>query len=310
MPQRGSPSQPSPNFTGVVGKRRLLEALCAQLLVAHDRAIAKSLSRHGELETFSAKQIVLTQGDSDNDVLFILHGEVLVFVNGRQVAVRTAGSHVGEISLVDPTTTRSATVVAGAPTVVLRVAEHKFSRVAGKYPDLWRRVAIELGNRLKERNRALRQPHTEPMLFIGSSKEGEQVVEAIHENVKRKTVPRPWTKGVFQVSSTAIESLVALAKQTDFAVLVLTPDDVTVSRGKKKPSPRDNVVFELGLLIGALGRERVFILKPRNVDVRIPTDLFGVTWLDYRRNGPGTLRKKLTPACRTMLSRIKDLGPR
>jgi predicted nucleotide-binding protein len=46
----------------------------------------------------------------------------------------------------------------------------------------------------------------------------------------------------------------------DFAILVLTPDDLTQSRGKQQPSPRDNVVFELGLFIGALGRDRVFMV--------------------------------------------------
>ena len=74
--------------------------------------------------------------------------------------------------------------------------------------------------------------------------------------------------------------------------------------------PRDNVIFELGLLMGALGRERVFILKPRNVDIRIPSDLLGVTWLDYKRGGPGTMTEKLRPTCKHILARIKVLGPK
>jgi CRP/FNR family transcriptional regulator, cyclic AMP receptor protein len=83
-----------------------------------------------------------------------------------------------------------------------------------------------------------------------------------------------------------------------------------VSRGKKKSSPRDNVIFELGLLMGALGRDRVFILKPKGVDVRIPTDLLGVNWLEYRQGGPGTLRNKLGGPCASILRRIGGTGPK
>jgi predicted nucleotide-binding protein len=133
----------------------------------------------------------------------------------------------------------------------------------------------------------------------------------VHEIAKRwDVVPKPWTDGVFEASSTTIESLMALTQEADFALLVLTADDVTTSRGKRKPSPRDNVVFELGLLMGALGRGRVFTLKPTNVDIRIPTDLLGVTWLEYRRGGPGGLRTKLAAPCGKIKKRISTIGPK
>ena len=57
----------------------------------------------------------------------------------------------------------------------------------------------------------------------------------------------------------------------------------------------------------ALGRERVFILKPMNVDIRIPSDLLGVTWLEYRRGGPGTMAEKLRPTCQRIRDRITEL---
>ncbi len=121
-------------------------------------------------------------------------------------------------------------------------------------------------------------------------------------------MPKAWTEGVFQASSTAIESLVKAAKEADFAALVLTADDITVSRHKSKPSPRDNVIFELGLFIGALGRERVFILKPRGVDVRIPSDLLGVVWLEYLKAGPKN--KRLRSTYQKMWDAVRSIGPR
>jgi CRP/FNR family transcriptional regulator, cyclic AMP receptor protein len=289
----------------------LLEALRSQVLVSHDAELAQALADAGELEEFQKGETLIKQGDPDNDILFIVHGEVSILANERVVATRAAGTHVGEMALVDHLARRGATVKATDLTTVLRVAEHKFTSIANKRPELWRRVAIEIAKRLRERNRAVTPPREEPVLFIGSSSEGIKIVDAVHATAKRwKVVRKPWTDGVFEASSTTIESLMALTKEADFALLILTADDVTNSRGKRKPSPRDNVIFELGLLMGALGRERVFILKPKQLDIRIPTDLLGVTWLDYRRGGPGRLRSKLSAACTSILKRINTLGPR
>ncbi len=232
-----------------------------------------------------------------------------MLVNRREVALRNAGTHVGEMALVDPLAKRSATVVAREHTIALRVPEYRFSMIAAKYPDLWRRVAVEIAKRLRERSRFLPEPHNEPVLFIGSSTEGQAITNEIYRRFSEKpVVPKAWTEGVFQASSTAIESLVKAAKEADFAALVLTADDITVSRHKSKPSPRDNVIFELGLFIGALGRERVFILKPRGVDVRIPSDLLGVVWLEYLKAGPKN--KRLRSTYQKMWDAVRSIGPR
>ena len=42
-------------------------------------------------------------------------------------------------------------------------------------------------------------------------------------------------------------------------------------------APRDNVVFELGMFIGALGHARTFLVQPLDAEVKIPTDLMGFT---------------------------------
>ena len=268
-----------------------------------------ALVRNGELVHLDDRQVLVRQQDPNNDIFLILHGTIAIDINGRRIAVRDAGAHVGELALVDPLAVRSATLVALGPTVLFRIPEHKFSRVAASHSDLWRRLAVEIANRLRERNRFLLPPHSQPMLFIGSSAEGRTVVDAMGAVMRRwKLVPRPWTDGVFEASRTAIESLVGLSSDADFAALVLTADDARVARGKKGRVPRDNVVFELGLFMGALGRERVFILKPMNVDIQIPSDLLGVTWLEYRKDGRGTMVEKLRPTCQRLRDRIRQLG--
>ena len=44
--------------------------------------------------------------------------------------------------------------------------------------------------------------------------------------------------------------MVEAASKLDFAVLILTPDDLTEPKGLTMNSPRDTVLFELGLFMG------------------------------------------------------------
>ena len=128
----------------------------------------------------------------------IITGEVSVRVNRRVLAVRSAGTHVGEMALVDPLATRSATIAAVENTVALRVPEYRFTEIAATYPDLWRRIAVEIAKRLRERSKFLPEPHNEPVLFIGSSTEGQAITNEIYRRLAKKpVVPKPWTDGVF-----------------------------------------------------------------------------------------------------------------
>jgi len=55
-------------------------------------------------------------------------------------------------------------------------------------------------------------------------------------------------EGVFALGQTLVESLTKALSLFDFAVVVLTPDDLVQSRSTEVFGPRDNVIVELGLL--------------------------------------------------------------
>ncbi len=193
----------------------------SQPLVGYDEPLARALAKSGVLRFFEDGEFLTQQGDSDNSIWLLVHGEASVIVNGRAVATRRAGTHVGELALVDHSATRSASVHAVGPTVALNVPEHRFSRLADQSPTLWRRIAAEVAKRLRERNRFLPAPRSQPVMFIGSSSEGLAVAEVLYKTLgRRRVVPKLWTEGVFQASGTTIESLVSLAGNVDFATLV------------------------------------------------------------------------------------------
>ncbi len=81
---------------------------------------------------------------------------------------------------------------------------------------------------------------------------------------------------------TIIEKFEQHAHASSFAVVLLTPDDVgALAGGEKnlKPRARQNVIFELGYFIGALGRKHVCALTKG--DVEIPTDFAGVVYITF-----------------------------
>lgn len=149
-----------------------------------------------------------------------------------------------------------------------------------------------------------------PTLFIGSSNEGRQVAEAIHDRLQYDAEITPWTAAI-KLSTATLESLIDELDRFDFSILVLTGDDLTESRGALLKSPRDNVVFELGLFMGRLNRTRTFIVQDSSSPLKIPSDLLDVTVALYdgaRRDK--NLRAAVDPACALIREQIERLGVR
>ncbi len=263
--------------------RRLLTGLIQrQHLVGGNEVVAQSFAAQCQLLSVPANSALIRQGDADNDLYFILSGRVRVLVNEREVASRGPGQHVGEMALVDPASERTAAVVAVEPSVMARVSEPTFVQIANSNPYLWRNIAVELVKRLDERRKFHRLPNPHPLLFIGSSTEGHSVAAALSEAIPTDaTSVTLWSQGVFGASHFPIEDLSLLLHKADFAALLISADDTVVSRGREYQAPRDNIVFELGLCMGALSRQRTFLVVPRDLDIKIPTDLLGINTLRY-----------------------------
>lgn len=136
-----------------------------------------------------------------------------------------------------------------------------------------------------------------PRVFIGSSAEGLPVAKALQVGLDHSAEVTIWSQGVFGLSRGTLEDLVRASQTFDYAVLALTPDDLLHKRTTVGNSPRDNVIFELGLFMGALGRERTFIVYSRDAKPELPSDLAGVTAATYGQRLDGNLQAAVGAAC-------------
>ncbi|MDQ5825408.1 MAG: nucleotide-binding protein [Chloroflexota bacterium] len=148
-----------------------------------------------------------------------------------------------------------------------------------------------------------------PALFVGSSTEGLRIAQAITFQLQHDAEITIWNENHFGLGSTVVETLVNSLQRFDFAILVLTPDDLIISRHMPGLTPRDNVMFELGLFMGYLGRERTFIVYDKDMKPKIPSDLAGITAATYDGNrSDGNLIAAVSPACTMIRETIKALG--
>ena len=122
-----------------------------------------------------------------------------------------------------------------------------------------------------------------PRIFLGSSAQQEKLLQALTRGLADIADVDAWTT-VFNPGVSALNRLVELTREVDFAAFVFAQDDWTTKGASPEAasgqaSPRDNVVFEAGLFGGALGIRRTFILHAN--DAKLPTDLLGLTTIRY-----------------------------
>jgi predicted nucleotide-binding protein len=150
----------------------------------------------------------------------------------------------------------------------------------------------------------------EPSVFIGSSSEGKLIAEKLQEALDEYCESVVWDQGIFFPSSNTLESLVAASQEFDFAILVLTPDDLVLKKGDIKNASRGNVIFELGLFIGSLGQTRTFIVHQRDDIIDIPTDLTRITRLTFKRRNDKNIRAAINHIAVKIRDVLKTKGKR
>ena len=192
-----------------------------------------------------------------------------------------------------------------------KVPEPAFRAACDTHPGAFKALAQLVANRLRQRSAFVQPPNPQPVMFIGSSVEAITVANELQAGFKHdKFSTFIWKDGIFGAGGIAFDSLAQFAGRADFAAFVISPDDTVLSRDKEQLAPRDNVIFELGLFMGVLDRPRVFLVKEQSSDVKIPSDLLGITQVTYVLKPGDDLTAALGPACNDIRKVITRDGVR
>lgn len=139
-------------------------------------------------------------------------------------------------------------------------------------------------------------------IFIGSSSEGLKYVDTIKNYLEPAGDCVLWTTS-FRQNRSALDSLVKKTKLTDFAVLIATCDDLTLKRDEVIGTPRDNIVFEFGLFVGATGIDRAFLLAEEEAE--LPSDLEGIVIARFSKDD--TKYNSIEKVCLNLVNEIREV---
>lgn len=152
-----------------------------------------------------------------------------------------------------------------------------------------------------------------PMVFVLSSTESGQIRDVLVDCLTSVAEVIPWNREeLWQPGEFIADRLLEFPYGYDFAIAIFGADDKTLSRGLKAYQPRDNVIFETGMFMSHLGRDRTFIVLPKTPPVKVLTDLSGLITLNYpaEPDSLGGWKDALKPLCQRIVNHIQTKGPR
>lgn len=148
-------------------------------------------------------------------------------------------------------------------------------------------------------------------VFIGSSSEHLDYAESVQLNIEKihDIEVVCWNQGIFTPGNYPLEDLLDNLGKMSFGIFVLAPDDFIKIRENDYYTVRDNVLFEMGMFYGALGRKRTFFIVPKNTadTFRIPSDLDGINYARYIWESTGeNFDQRVGSACTQIKRKIKE----
>lgn len=147
-----TPPQSFDNFQGPEAEERVRTTLSQNTAVGGVESIADELIAEGKIVNFLKGDEIITQGEQDDDVFFLLAGETDIIAAGRKIAVRSAPNQVGEMAVIEPGTPRSATVKARSKTLTALVVPGAiFRRIWSNNSKFMERLQIEMLTRHRDR---------------------------------------------------------------------------------------------------------------------------------------------------------------
>jgi predicted nucleotide-binding protein len=128
-----------------------------------------------------------------------------------------------------------------------------------------------------------------PKIFIGSSSSGYEVAEEVKKYLSGVADAYLWKdSGVWEVNRSTFDNLLRMSNYFDFGVFVATSDDLTMTNDKLVIEPRDNVILEMALFLGAIGKDKSFLLVEEGI--KLPSDFNGIYMPRFKRGDLNSIR--------------------
>jgi len=124
-------------------------------------------------------------------------------------------------------------------------------------------------------------------VFVASSLEAKQEDQFVRGVLENNNINAITWKDIFHTGEFGLESLLNITEQVHGAIVISTCDDKIWYRGTENMVPRDNILFEMGLFIKALGVKQVALVFCRNEKgetPKIPTDIHGLNVIFLEKN--------------------------
>jgi hypothetical protein len=140
-----------------------------------------------------------------------------------------------------------------------------------------------------------------PKIFIGSSTAGIPIAEKVKANLLTIGDCFIWSEpNVWEPNRSTFENLLRMVSYFDFGVFIATADDLTLTNDKIVIEPRDNVILEMALFCGAMGRDKSFLLVEDGI--KLPTDFNGIYMPRFKKLEDNTIKN----ACDEYSSKIEE----
>lgn len=289
-----------------------IDAMMRQRLSLGSEELAAAFAEKGTRRELAAGETLIEQDTWDDDLHFILAGSFDVFVKGQHKQTRGAGEAVGELSALNAARPRTATLKACCPSLVLTVSKKDVEEIAGHDSRFWKTTADIVAEQLDHRNEELGAANEHPKVFVISSSAALPVAKLVRANLDEDEgiAVYLWDRGTFGVSDYPMSSLVDAIERVDFTISIVRADDVLITREEQHHVARDNVLLEFGISVGRLGLDRSIALVDAGANVKLPSDLTGLTTLRYQSKDDDRLERSIAKACDGARKHMEFVGVR
>ena len=157
-----------------------------------------------------------------------------------------------------------------------------------------------------------------PKIFLGSARESLGDLLALQTALKHSAHLLGWFANDARPKDFSIflDTLVDFGKRVDAAVFIADATDILKKRSRVYDVCRDNVLFEIALFVGILGKDRVFVVSPEDAKLGWPSDIATLQPKQFSRPDPldtdfiAMLETAMQPIAKEIATQLMRLGKR